>query len=98
MRRRPPHLVELADQDRLHLENLVRDGRTQQRVARRARLLLAMADSATVVQELAGQWDLARNSIWYLCRRYEELGVDAVFDAPRAGRPCEISPLATSSH
>lgn len=98
MRRRPPHLVELADQDRLCLENLVRDGRTQQRVARRARLLLAMADSATVVQELAGQWGLARNSIWYLCRRYEELGADAVFDAPRAGRPREISPLATSSH
>ncbi len=69
MRRRPPHLIELTKQDRLYLENLVRSGRTQLRVARRARILLAMANPTTVVQNLAQQWEQARNTIWYLCRR-----------------------------
>lgn len=62
-------------------------------MARRARLLLAMAHPETIVQELADRLEVARNTIWYVCRRYEEIGVEAVFDAPRSGRPWEISPL-----
>jgi transposase len=55
---------------------------------------MAMADSDASVQQLADRFGLARNTIWYLCRRYEQTGVDAVFDAPRSGRPRLISPLA----
>ncbi len=69
------------------------DGRTEQRVARRARILLAMADPTTIVSELAERLDLDRTSIWALCRRYESVGVDGVLDAPRSGRPREFSPL-----
>jgi len=72
---------------------LLRDGRTEQRVARRARILLAMADPATVVERLAAQVAQTRVAIWKLCRRYDEVGLEAVFDAPRSGRPWEISPL-----
>ena len=36
MRRRPPHLIELSDDDYSFLKQLTRDGRTQQRVTRRA--------------------------------------------------------------
>jgi hypothetical protein len=98
MRRRPPHRVELSKQDQLQLERLLRDGRTEQRVARRARILLAMTDPETVVEHLAEQVAQTRIAIWYLCRRYEELGISAIFDAPRPGRPWEISPLGASRH
>jgi hypothetical protein len=93
MRRRPPRLIELSKADRLQLESLVRDGRTEQRVARRARILLSMTDPTTVVERLAEQVAQTRVAIWMLCRRYEEYGLEAVFDAPRPGRPWEISPL-----
>src|SRR5438067_1914208 len=39
MRRRPPHLIELSEQDQQLFEDLVQDGRIEQRVARRARIL-----------------------------------------------------------
>lgn len=95
MRRRLPHLIELSVRDRSYLENLVHNGRTQQRVARRARILLAMSEPTTLVQDVVQQAAQARNTIWCLCRRYDEIGVEAVFDAPRSGRPREISPPAT---
>ncbi|MCK6589442.1 MAG: helix-turn-helix domain-containing protein [Polyangiaceae bacterium] len=54
-----------------------------------------MADRSTVVQVLADQIGKTRKTIWNICRRYEEMGVAAVFDAPRSGRPRQISPPAT---
>lgn len=98
MRRHPPHLIELSEDDAAYLEQLVRDGRTAQRVARRARILLAMADPATVVQDLADRLESDRTTIWNLCRRYEEAGVEVVEDAPRSGRPRTISPPAARGH
>jgi biotin operon repressor len=95
MRRRPPSVIELTPEDRVPLEQIIRDGRTEQRVARRARILLAMSRPETVVQQLADQAGLTRAAIWALCRRYEEIGIDVIFDAPRSGRPWEISPLGT---
>lgn len=94
MRRHPPHVIDLSANDAAYLEDLVRDGRTEQRVARRARILLAMADPATLVQALAERLDVDRTTIWSLCRRYEEAGVHVVEDAPRAGRPRTFSPSA----
>jgi biotin operon repressor len=96
MRRRPPQLIHLAPEEVSYLETLVRDGRTEQRIARRARVLLAMDDPATIVSELADRLDLDRRTIWALCRRFEALGVDVVMDAPRSGRPRELSPPAAS--
>jgi len=53
MSRHPPHLIELSRADRQEPESLLRDGRPEQRVARRACLLLAMTDPETVVEQLA---------------------------------------------
>lgn len=95
MRRRPPRTIRLFPDDAASLAQLVHDGRTEQRVARRARILLAMADPTTIVQDLADRLEVERTTIWQLCRRYEKVGVRAVEDAPRAGRPRAISPPAT---
>lgn len=95
MRRRPPQLIELSSEDEAFLERLIGDGHTEQRVARRARILVAMSRPDAVVHQLANHYEVARNTIWHLCRRYEAVGIAAVFDAPRSGRPWTISPPAT---
>jgi transposase len=92
MRRRPPRLIHLSSEEVTYLEGLVRDGRTEQRIARRARILLEMADPATIISELADRLEQDRRTIWALCRRFEALGVDVVKDSYRPGRPRELSP------
>lgn len=92
MRRRPPHVIILSSDEVSYLKRLVRNGRTEQRVARRAGILLAMVNPEVVVQQVAKQFEVARHTVWHLCRRYEQVGVQAVFDAPRPGRPWMISP------
>ena len=51
-----------------------------------------MANPTTVVQDVADRLGVARTTIWNLCRRYEEVGVEVVEDAPRSGRPWTFSP------
>jgi hypothetical protein len=86
-------LIRLTDADRNKLQRIVRDGRTEQRVARRSRILLAMENSETIVENLAEQVAMTPTGVWYVCRRYETCGLDAIDDAPRSGRPREISAL-----
>lgn len=93
MRRRPPKLVQLAQADRRELQRILADGRTEQRTARRSQVLVAMSKPKTIVKDLAHQVRMTRTGIWYVCRRYEQVGLDAIYDAPRAGRPREISAL-----
>lgn len=52
-----------------------------------------MSRAKTIVEDLAHQVRMTRTGIWYVCRRYEQVGLDAIYDAPRAGRPREISAL-----
>ena len=92
MRRHPPNSICLWQWERDELEKLMRDGRTEQRVARRAKVLLAMEDQETVVEELVPKVDMTRGGIWDLCRRYEESGIEVVYDAPRSGRPWVLPP------
>src|SRR5207248_2740643 len=92
MRGRPPQLIDLSTEAAAYLEQLLHDGRTEQRVARRAWILLAMADPTTVVQDVAERLGVARTTIWNLCHRYDEVGVQVVEDAPRDGRPRTFSP------
>jgi len=89
----PARYIDLASADRRDLEKLVGDGRTEQRWSRRARVLLAMSRPETVVRELAVWVEMRSQGIWDLCRRYEERGIEAVFDAPRSGCPRNFSPL-----
>ena len=98
MRRHPPSSIRLSKADRSEFQELVRAGHTPQRIARRARVLLAMEKPETVVQALAAQVALTRSSIWRLCCRYEQQGAAAVQDAPRSGRPRQLSPLGAGAN
>ena len=97
MRGRKPHLLSLSESDRGAFQRIVRSGKTEQRVARRARVLLAMENSQTRVEGLAEHLEMGRTTIWELCRRYEERGIEVIYDAPRSGRPRVFSPLDESA-
>ena len=71
MRRRPPESIRLKPAESVELQCLLQDGHTEQRIARRARILLAMSDPKTIVDDLANQVDYTPTGIWYVCRRYE---------------------------
>jgi hypothetical protein len=92
MRRRPPHTIDLLPDEITLLEEIVQDGHVPQRVAQRARILLAMRTPTTVVEEVGARLAADRTTVWRLCRRYEDEGLAALFDAPRSGRPRELSP------
>jgi hypothetical protein len=83
----------LSRADRRELEDLVQDGHTEQRMARRARILLSMSDPETVVDELAAQVGYTPTGVWYVCRRFEAKGLEAVYNGARSGRPRELSAL-----
>jgi hypothetical protein len=81
----------------VELQITIKSGKTEQRVARRARVLLSMGNPQTRVVELAKHHEITRAAIWELCRRYEERGIEAIYDAPRSGRPRVFSPLGQSA-
>lgn len=93
MRRRPSNPVRLSRAERRQLERLLQDGHTEQRIARRARILLAMSHPETLINDLAHQVDYTATGIWYVCRRFEATGLDAVYNGTRSGRPRELSAL-----
>lgn len=67
------------------LQKVLRNGKTEQRVARRARILL-LVGSGTPVQRVAEIADVDPATVWRVCRRYEERGIESIYDAPRCGR------------
>lgn len=87
MRGRKPELVKLKPKDATELRRLLRDGHTPQRVALRARILLACAQ-AERIQQVATKTEQHRTTIWRVCERYRQAGLSAaLYDAPRSGRP-----------
>jgi transposase len=93
MRRRKPKTIRLKRSDVQTIKCLLCDGRTEQRIVRRALVLVAMQKSKTVVKDLCHQIGMSRFGIWSLCRRYEMNGLSVIYDAQRSGRPREISAL-----
>lgn len=87
----------LRPNDREGLQLILQDRQLPQYAANRARALLALEqDEPTETIEL---WTgLNRAAVWYLWRRYRERGVEAIWDAPRSGRPPSFSPSAARAH
>jgi hypothetical protein len=88
MRGRKPDPFELKRKDKLALQQLLRNGHTPLRVARRAQILLHRADARQRVKSLGEIVEQDAATIWQVCERYRLGGLDAaLYDAPRPGRP-----------
>jgi hypothetical protein len=88
MRGRKPEPFVLKRQDKAALQELLRDGQTPLRVARRAQILLHRAAGQQRVKTLGEQVAQDAATIWRVCERYRTGGLDAaLYDASRSGRP-----------
>ena len=93
MRGRQPFVYRLRTVDRQYLQEILADGQLIHRVANRARALLAL-DRGERIVEIVHWMGWSRMGLWQLWQRYEQCGVDAIFDAERSGRPPVFSPAA----
>src|SRR5688500_8105235 len=74
------------------LESWIRASTTPQRVAERARIVLAAADGRNTT-EIADRFEVTRTTVLLWRTRFAEGGCDALMeDAPRSGRPRTITP------
>ncbi len=99
MRGRKPDTFVLKRKDKTCLQELLRDGRTSLQVARRAPILVGRADKRQRVIWLRNKVDHDPATIWRVCERYRQGGLDAaLYDAPRSGRPRVFSLRRTCRH
>lgn len=87
-----PFVYRLRAAERHYLYEIVRDGQQRQRVATRARTLLAL-DRGERIVEIRRWLGVSRMGIWHLWQRYRQRGVTAIFDGERSGRPVVFSPV-----
>lgn len=98
MRGRKPRELNIDANDRPILEEVARSRTLPWFQVERARIVLAVA-AGQRIQELAARQDFDRTTIWRLCRRYEEQGVEGLLSQePRTGHPSRISPPPTSAN
>ena len=93
MRGRKPRRFLLAAHDKPILKQIACSRTLPWFQVKRARVVLAIAEGARV-QTVAFQLQCDPSTVWRLCRRYEEAGLEGVLaEVPHAGHPIEISPL-----
>jgi hypothetical protein len=92
MKGRKPLEYKLTDADRRYLNEVLSDGQLIQRIANRGRALLAL-DRGERIFDIVRWVGLSRKGLWYLWKRYEQRGVQAIYDYDRGGRPRHFSPI-----
>ena len=96
MRGRKPDEFVLKPNDEAFLRELLRDGHTPLKVARRAQILLNRNNEQQRVVLLSDKVDQDAATIWRVCERYRLGGLEAaLYDTPRSGRPRVFSPRRT---
>jgi hypothetical protein len=97
MARKPyKYLIKLTESERQGLRALVSSGKTERRLADRARMILWADEGVTIVEtqrRLGCSEQIVLN--WrrdFLVRRETEGPVEALKDRPRPGRPVTFSP------
>jgi len=96
MRGRKPDEFVLKPNDEAFLRELLRDGHTPLKVARRAQILLNRNNEQQRVVLLSDKVDQDAATIWRVCERYRLGGLEAaLYDPPRSGRPRVFSPRRT---
>jgi hypothetical protein len=99
MRGRKPEPFGLNTKDKKALQQLLRDGQTPLRVARRAQILLSCAEVGQRVIMVSDKVDLNRTTVWRVCERYRAAGLTAaLYDAPRSGHPRVFSRKRAPTH
>jgi transposase len=83
--------IVLSASQREELNSMVRSRTIRSGLARRAALILALAEGASydAIQE---RWPMSRTTIGRWKRRFQEGGISALMDAPRSGRGNRLSP------
>ena len=93
MRGRKPGKFKLKTKDEIFLHQVLREGETPIRVARRAQILLGRAKAQPQLEALGETVGQTPSTIWRVCERYRRRGLQAaLYDAPRSGRPRVFSP------
>ena len=99
MRGRIPDKLVLKARDAATLHELLCDGQTPLKVARRAQILLGRAEDHQRVVLLGDKVDQDETTIWRVCERYRQGGLTAaLYDASRSGRPRLFPRRRTSRH
>lgn len=91
MSRQSPFVIRLNDEDRRKLESLVRKGTAEQRMATRARIVLAAANGEENLS-IAERLSVAPHTVIKWRKRFFEEGMDGLSDRKRSGRPPTFSP------
>ena len=97
MARKPyKYLTNLTVDERQEMEGLVSSGKTERRLADRARMIL-WADEGLTIAETQRRLGCAEQTVlnWrrdFLARRADEGVAEALRDRPRPGRPATFSP------
>ena len=95
MRGRKPDYLFITAPDQQLLEDMARSRTLSWFQVQRARILLAIA-AGERVQTVASRMSCDPSTVWRVCRRYQQQGLDSVRqEAHRTGRPARISPPGT---
>ncbi len=87
---RPATRIELTDDEREVLERYVRRGKTEARLARRARIALLAADGVAT-KDIAHKVGLTAGTVCKWRKRFAAKRLDGLLDEPRPGAPRTIS-------
>ncbi len=89
------YVIALSDEERRTLQTIVRSGKTERRIADRARIVL-WADAGVTIDESAQRLGCHRETVIYWRKRFVERrpegAPDCLRDLPRSGRPPTFSP------
>jgi transposase len=83
---KPLRLREMAADERAELAKLARSRKTEARVVERALILLALADGEKPAH-IARRLGVTRITVYGRLRRFNRVGLRALHDEPRSGRP-----------
>lgn len=96
MHGRKPDKFVLKPKDKVFLHELLRDGQTPLKVARRAQILLNRNNEQQRVVLLGEKVERDAATVWRVCERYRQGGLQAaLYDALRSGHPRIFSPRRT---
>lgn len=89
--KQPKYVVDLNEEERVHLESLLRRGKSSARLQARARILLK-ADEGMLNQDIMSALDVSETMVYRARQRFVEEGLEAALrDKPRPGQKPKLN-------